>query len=117
MNSSRRSFAGWLLARLSSSASIKYDQRSRSVGLTSGLAVRKLLVWSSGKEDSWPSWPAWLVHFTDYSPDRQAPLDRTLRTARDQNEAMAIADALVLANIKKGWEEFIPVKDNKKTKA
>lgn len=30
---------------------------------------------------------------------------------------MAIADALVLANIKKGWEEFIPVKDNKKTKA
>jgi len=82
----------------------------------SGLAVRKLLVWSSGKQDSWPGWPAWLIHFTDYSPDRQAPLDRTLRTARDQNEAMAIADALVLTNIKKGWEEFIPAKDNKKTK-
>lgn len=70
-----------------------------------GMAVRKLLVWSSGKENSWPGWPAWLIHFTDYSPDRKTPLERTLRTARDQQEAMAVADALVEANIKKGWEE------------
>jgi len=75
----------------------------------SGLAVRKLLVWSSGKQDIWPGWPAWLVHFTDYSPDRKTPLDRTIRTAQSEVEALAIADAMVSENIKKGWEEARPL--------
>ncbi|QPN66559.1 ATP-dependent DNA ligase [Synechococcus sp. CBW1006] len=70
-----------------------------------GIAVRKLLVWRSGKEEAWPGWPAWLVHFTDYSADRKTPLERTLRTARTEEEANAIADAMVAENIKKGWEE------------
>ena len=61
-----------------------------------GLAVRKLLVWQSGKQEAWPGWPAWVVHFTDYSPDRKTPLDRTIRTALSESEAQAIAD---------GWEE------------
>lgn len=81
-----------------------------------GMAVRKLLVWRSGKENSWPGWPAWLIHFTDYSPDRKTPLERTLRTARDQKEAMAVADALVEANIKKGWEEVAPTPSASTTK-
>lgn len=72
-----------------------------------GIAVRKLLVWKSGKEEAWPGWPAWLVHFTDYSPDRKTPLERTLRTARTEAEANAIADALIAENIKKGWEEVV----------
>jgi hypothetical protein len=70
-----------------------------------GIAVRKLVVWKSGKEEAWPGWPAWLVHFTDYSPDRKSPLERTLRSALNEAEAMLIADALVTENIKKGWVE------------
>lgn len=70
-----------------------------------GLAVRKLLVWQSSKEKAWPGWPAWVVHFTDYSPDRKTPLDRTIRTALSESEAQAIADGLIAENIKKGWEE------------
>ncbi len=71
-----------------------------------GVAVRKLLVLKSGKEEAWLSWPAWLVHyFTDYSPDRMTPLERTLRAARTEVEANAIADALITKNINKGREE------------
>jgi hypothetical protein len=69
------------------------------------MAVLKLLVWKSCKEEAWPGWPAWLVHFTDYSPDRKTPLERTLRTARSEAEANAVADSLITENIKKGWEE------------
>lgn len=70
-----------------------------------GLAVRKLLIWKSSKEEAWPGWPAWVVHFTDYSPDRKTPLDRIIRTALSEAEAQAIADGLIAENIKKGWEE------------
>jgi hypothetical protein len=82
-----------------------------------GLAVRKLLLWKSGKDDVWPGWPAWVVHFTDYSPDRKTPLDRTIRTALSEAEAEAIADALISENIKKGWEEVVapPTKPRKQT--
>ena len=70
-----------------------------------GVAVRKLLLWKSEKESAWPGWPAWIIHFTDYSPDRKSPLDRTIRTALSEGDAHVIADALILENIKKGWKE------------
>lgn len=69
-----------------------------------GTAVRKLLVWKTGKESQWPGWPAWIVHFTDYSPERKTPLERTLRTALNEADAMAVAADLIAENIKKGWE-------------
>jgi hypothetical protein len=69
-----------------------------------GTAVRKLLVWKTGKESQWAGWPAWIVHFTDYSPDRKTPLERTMRTALTEDGAMAVAAELVTENIKKGWE-------------
>jgi ATP-dependent DNA ligase len=68
------------------------------------LAVRKLLVWQTCKEAAVSGWPAWVVHFTDYSPDRKTPLERTVKAARDEAEARAIADVLVAENVKKGWE-------------
>ena len=72
-----------------------------------GAAVRKLLVWKTGKESQWSGWPAWIVHFTDYSPDRKTPLERTMRTALSEEDAMAVAAELVTENIKKGWEPAI----------
>ena len=71
-----------------------------------GLAVRKLLLWKSSKDEVWPGWPTWLVHFTDYSPDRKTPLERTIRSALSEGEAQQIADALIAEKIKKGWEEL-----------
>lgn len=73
-------------------------------GTKTGTAVRKLLVLRTAKEAQWPGWPAWVVHFTDYSPDRKTPLERTFRTALTENHAMAVAAEMVTENIKKGWE-------------
>lgn len=67
-------------------------------------AIRKLLVWKTNKETVSPDWPAWVVNFTDYSPERKTPLERTVKTAVSEAEAVQIADALVVENIKKGWE-------------
>jgi hypothetical protein len=68
------------------------------------LAVRKLLMWSTGHAGD-GQWPAWVIHFTDYSPDRKTPLERTFRTARTKQEAEAIAAKLVAEYVKKGWDE------------
>jgi hypothetical protein len=66
-------------------------------------AVRKLLVWRTNKELHAVDWPAWVIHFTDYSPDRKTPLERTVKTALTEADATAVAHALVAENIKKGW--------------
>jgi len=46
-----------------------------------------------------------LVHFTDFSPDRKSPLERTLCTALTEAEANAVVYALIYESIKKEWEE------------
>jgi ATP-dependent DNA ligase len=67
-------------------------------------AVRKILVWKTNKETAVEGWPSFVVHFTDYSPDRKTPLERTVKTATSEASARELADALVDENIKKGWE-------------
>lgn len=68
-----------------------------------GLAVRKLLIWRTHKETSELGYPAYVVHWTDYSPGRKDPLQRTLRLAPSEELAQAIGDDLVSENIKRGW--------------
>ena len=67
-------------------------------------AVRKLLVWKTNKDKVNASMPAFIVHWTDYSPGRANPLDREVKLAPTLEVANEIADQLVEANIKKGWE-------------
>jgi len=66
-------------------------------------AVRKLLIWKTNKEDIDRTYPAYVVHWTDYSSSRASALDREVRRAPDELEAMKIADSMVVDNIKKGW--------------
>ena len=68
-------------------------------------AVRKLVVWKTNKEASDPRFPAFVVHWTDYSAGRASPLDREVRPAPDEAAATAIVDALIVENIKKGWNK------------
>jgi len=67
------------------------------------VAVRKLVMWKTNKQESDPSYPAYVVHFTDYSAGRKDPLQREVRVAPSQDVASKIADAMIEANIKKGW--------------
>jgi hypothetical protein len=76
------------------------------------MAVRKLVAWKTNKQDVDPRYPAYVVHFTDYSPGRQEPLQRTVRTAPTQ-EAARIAFEELLEEKKvmtggvltRGWSE------------
>jgi hypothetical protein len=68
------------------------------------LAVRKLLVWKSNKEQVDADWPAYVVYLTDYSQGRAEPLERVLRPAPDEATATRLADELVADHVKKGWD-------------
>ena len=65
--------------------------------------VRKLLLWKTNKDAA--GYPAYVVHWTDYSSTRKSPLDREVRLAPNEKEALKIADAMIADNIKKGWNE------------
>lgn len=65
--------------------------------------VRKLVLWKTNKEAA--GYPAYVVHWTDYSATRKSPLDREVRLAPNEKEALKIADAMIGDNIKKGWNE------------
>lgn len=65
--------------------------------------VRKLVIWKTNKEPA--GYPAFVVHWTDYSSTRKSPLDREVRLAPSKDEADKIAEAMIVDNIKKGWNE------------
>ncbi len=75
-----------------------YTKSSRGL-----LAVRKLLVWCTHKAEVDRDFPAYVVHWTDYSPGRKEPLQRTVRPAPTEAEALALAEGLVAKEIVKGW--------------
>ena len=67
-------------------------------------AVRKLLIWKTNKDGVDADFPAFVVHWTDYSSTRKAPLAREVRLAPSEDHAIAIAEQMVADNVKKGWE-------------
>ena len=67
--------------------------------------VRKLLIWKTNKESA--GYSAYVVHWTDYSSTRKSPLDREVRLAPNEKEAVKIAEAMISENIKKGWSELV----------
>jgi len=69
------------------------------------LAVRKLLVWKTNKSEVNRLYPNYVVHWTDYSAGRGSPLDREVRPAADEAQALELAEEFIEANIKKGWEK------------
>jgi len=65
--------------------------------------VRKLVVWQTNKDQADSSYPAFVVHWTDYSAGRKAPLAREVKPAPTLKIAEEIAAGMIEANIKKGW--------------
>lgn len=69
--------------------------------------VRKLVLWKTNKEEADSSFPAFVVHWTDYSSTRKAPLAREVKPAPTLKVAEDIAAGMIEANIKKGWEPVV----------
>ncbi|HJN74100.1 MAG TPA: hypothetical protein QGF58_09235 [Myxococcota bacterium] len=81
----------------------RMDVRASQVLERCLLAVRKLLIWKTNKEQADPSYPAFVVHWTDYSPGRKAPLKREVRLAPTLAQANDLAEVMIVKGVKRGW--------------
>lgn len=70
--------------------------------------VRKFVMWKTNKELQSDEYPAYVVHYTDFSPNRKAPLARDIRVSSSREQIEKLWDDLKTANIKKGWEPYGP---------
>ena len=66
--------------------------------------VRKLLLWKTNKENM-DNFPAYVVYLTDFSPNRQNPLEREIRVAKTEKEARNWFQRLADENFVGGWEK------------
>ena len=66
--------------------------------------VRKILLWKTNKEDD-GQFPAYVVYLTDFSPNRETPLERDVKIAHTEKAAEAQFDALAKKKIVSGWEK------------
>ncbi|MBO0798187.1 MAG: hypothetical protein J2P31_05140 [Blastocatellia bacterium] len=66
--------------------------------------VRKLLLWKTNKE-SLSNFPGYVVYLTDFSPNRQNPLEREIRVAKTEQTARKWFQRLADENFVGGWEK------------
>ena len=66
--------------------------------------VRKFVLIKTNKEDEMKEYPAYVMHYTDFSPNRKAPLDREIMVSDSREQIEALFVKSKQENIKKGWE-------------
>jgi hypothetical protein len=66
--------------------------------------VRKLLLWKTNKTDR-SDFPGFVVYLTDFSPNRQNPLEREIRISNSERTAKQMFDDLAKKNFISGWEK------------
>jgi hypothetical protein len=65
--------------------------------------VRKLLLWKTNKDRDSADHPAYVLHHTDFSPNREEPLQREVRIGRTLEEMERHWEKLEKEKILKGW--------------
>jgi hypothetical protein len=66
--------------------------------------VRKLMMWKTNKEDD-GQFPAYVVYLTDFSPNRENPLERDIKIAHTEKKAKEQFDQLAKKKFLAGWEK------------
>jgi len=66
--------------------------------------VRKLLLWKTNKEAS-PDFPGYVVYLTDFSPNRQNPLERDIKVSNTEAAARKLFSKMAEKNFIGGWEK------------
>lgn len=66
--------------------------------------VRKLLLWKTNKSDK-TEFPGYVVYLTDFSPNRQNPLERDIRISNNEKTARKLYKQLAEKNFISGWEK------------
>ncbi len=70
--------------------------------------VQKYLVWKTNKE-KWYEYPAYVCHYTNFSSERQQPLQREVYISDSEEQIFELQRQAVEANVKKGWIKVEPV--------
>jgi hypothetical protein len=65
--------------------------------------VRKFLVWKTNKETESDVFPAYVLHLTDFSPGRKAPLAREVRISSSHEQIVSLFHQMKEENVKRGW--------------
>jgi hypothetical protein len=65
--------------------------------------VRKLLLWKTNKESEGGAFPAYVAYFTDYSPNRQTPLEHDIRVSNSIGQIEGLLADMQTEYIVKGW--------------
>jgi hypothetical protein len=66
--------------------------------------VRKLLLWKTNKTER-ADFPGYVVYLTDFSPNRQNPLERDIKISNNEKTARKLFDKLAEKNFISGWEK------------
>lgn len=66
--------------------------------------VRKLLLWKTNKKDR-NDYPAFVIYLTDFSPNRQNPLERELKVSNNERTAKQMFDDWGRKIFISGWEK------------
>ena len=66
--------------------------------------VRKLLLWKTNKTDR-SDFPGYVVYLTDFSPNRQNPLERDIKISNNEKTARKFFEQLAAKNFISGWEK------------
>lgn len=67
------------------------------------LMVRKLLLWKTNKTER-ADFPGYVVYLTDFSPNRQNPLERDIKISNNEKTARKFFNELAEKNFLSGWE-------------
>ncbi len=65
--------------------------------------VRKFVLIKTNKQDEANEYPAFVMHYTDFSPNRKAPLDREVMVSNSEDQITALFQLCKEENVKKGW--------------
>ena len=68
--------------------------------------VRKFVLIKTNKEEEMNEYPAYVLHYTDFSPNRKAPLDREVMVSDSKEQIEALFAQCREENVKKGWEPY-----------
>lgn len=66
--------------------------------------VRKLMMWKTNKEET-QEFPGYVVYLTDFSPNRENPLERDIRIANSEKGARRLFEQMAEKNFVGGWEK------------
>jgi hypothetical protein len=81
-------------------------QRAVAVKVLKGATmVRKLLLWKTNKEEQSRDHHAYVLHLTDYSPNRESPLNHEIRVSSSEKQIRSMFAAWKEQVFVGGWKE------------